>query len=1083
MMNFLQKSIRRSIIFYSRDAVNQAIIILLLSAIITGSLFTGHSVRASLRKSSSEKLGNTGILISSGLRYFNGSLAERISAETGEKTIAILETDGYCQNFKTGATALNTKIYGITEGFWSFQGIDSMSIKPGTVAVNNKLARQLGISVGNEIIVRFRNLDPVPANAPFAPSVEENISKVLKVGRVVDSQQAGNFSLGISQIASMNIFINMTELNVGKNDKTRANRLLLQNKSNLPVNYYYEALRKQITPSDIGLTVRRSQKTGEPELISDRIFIDSAIISNIVSKIPSARPVITYLGNDFSVNGNSTPYSFISAFDDNIGENDIKITRWMADDLDAKAGDTLVLTWYDPAYSINILEEKSESFIISQILPDDHLYSDPSLMPDFPGISGSTTCSGWDAGIPIIMEKIREKDEEYWNKYRGTPKAFLNYETGKRLWGNNFGPATALRFPETPETESITKLLTGSLDPKTTGFVIEDAQKNSDMAAGESVDFSTLFLSLAVFIIVSCIILLSLAVSMFFDTRKEQLRTYFALGFKNSYIRRLLLSETMVISISGAVPGIFLGYLLNILTIKALNSVWSGAVQTNTLTAHFSIVPLLIGFLTAEAITSFLLLIITNRFLESLRSKETGELKRHKPKNNLILLLISLIITLIIVSLSLMIEGGSVALSFAGGALIFITLVLLLRQYCVRKKKIKENTAGVIGNLSKQFYSFHPAHMVTPVIFIAAGIFAVMITGANKKVVGEKMLLPPGGTGGYLLWAESAVPVKENLNGDGRKEFGLDEEDLKELVFVQARRLPGDDASCLNLNHITAPAILGIDPSAFITRGSFSFATSIKEPGVDNPWSLLEAAPGDNVIYGITDQTVLQWGLKIKTGDTLVFNAENGQPLKIVICAGLKSSLFQGYLIIGSSYFEKYYPSVPGNSVFLIDGDPASSDYYREVIGQRLSGYGLSVEKSGEKLASFQEVTNTYLDVFVVLGVFGMVLGAAGLGFILILNFNQRKREFALMMASGYNIRRIRGLLFKDQLIMLFWGILTGTFSGLLATLPSLRSGSEIPWSYIPVMIVAVSVAGLSALLLSIRRVKSSSLILLLRKE
>jgi putative ABC transport system permease protein len=1081
-MNFLQKSIRRSIIFYSRNAVNQVIIVLLLSAIIAGSLFTGHSVRASLRKSSSEKLGNTGILISSGLRYFNGSLAERISAETGEKTIAILETEGYCQNFKSGATALNTKIYGITEGFWSFQGIDSVSIKPGTVAVNNKLARQLGISVGDEIIVRFQNLDPIPVNAPFAPSGEENISKVLKVGQVVNPQQAGNFSTGISQIAPMNIFINMTDLNVGKNDRTGVNRLLVQNKSNLPVNYYYEALRKQITPSDIGLTVRRSKKTGEPELISDRIFIDSAIVSNIVSLIPSARPVITYLGNDFSVNGNSTPYSFISAFGDNIGENDINITKWMADDLDAKAGDTLVLTWYDPAYSIN-LGEKSESFIISQILSDDHLYSDPSLMPDFPGISGSTSCSGWDAGIPILMEKIREKDEEYWNKYRGTPKAFLTYETGKRLWGNNFGPATALRFSETLETESITKSLAGSLDPKTTGFIIEDVQKNSDMAAGESIDFSTLFLSLAVFIIVSCIILLSLAVSMFFDTRKEQLRTYFALGFKNSYIRKLLLSETMVISISGAVPGVFLGYLLNILTIKALNSVWSGAVQTNTLTAHFSIVPLLIGFLAAETITSFLLLIKTNKFLESLRSKETGELKRHQPKNNLILLIISLVITLIIVRMSLVIEGGSVALSFAGGALIFITLVLLLRQYCVRKKKIKENIAGVKGNLSKQFYSFHPAHMVTPVIFIAAGIFAVMITGANKKVVGDKMLLPPGGTGGYLLWAESAVPVKENLNGNGRKELGLDEEDLKELVFVQARRLPGDDASCLNLNHITTPAILGIDPSTFINRGSFSFATRIKKPGVDNPWSLLEAAPGDNVIYGITDQTVLQWGLKIKTGDTLVFNAENGQPLKIVICAGLKSSLFQGYLIIGSNYFEKYYPSVPGSSVFLIDGDPASSDYYREVLSQRLSGYGLSIEKSGEKLASFQEVTNTYLDVFVVLGVFGMVLGAAGLGFILILNFNRRKREFALMMATGYNIRRIRGLLLKDQLIMLFWGILTGTFSGLLATLPSLRSGSEIPWSYIPVMIVAVSVAGLSALLLSLRRVKSSLLILLLREE
>ena len=168
MMNFLQKSIRRSIIFYSRDTINQVMIIMLLSAIITGSLFTGYSVRESLRRSSSEKLGNTGILISSGLRYFNGSLAEKIEAETGEKVVSILETDGYCQNFATGATALNTNIYGITDSFWSFQGIDSVSINPGTVAVNNILARHLGINMGDDIIIRFNDPDHIPDNAPFA---------------------------------------------------------------------------------------------------------------------------------------------------------------------------------------------------------------------------------------------------------------------------------------------------------------------------------------------------------------------------------------------------------------------------------------------------------------------------------------------------------------------------------------------------------------------------------------------------------------------------------------------------------------------------------------------------------------------------------------------------------------------------------------------------------------------------------------------------------------------------------------------------------------------------------------------------
>ena len=47
----------------------------------------------------------------------------------------------------------------------------------------------------------------------------------------------------------------------------------------------------------------------------------------------------------------------------------------------------------------------------------------------------------------IKLNDIRKKDEEYWNKFRGTPKAFINYDKGIELWGNNFGPATAMRFP------------------------------------------------------------------------------------------------------------------------------------------------------------------------------------------------------------------------------------------------------------------------------------------------------------------------------------------------------------------------------------------------------------------------------------------------------------------------------------------------------------------------------------------------------------------------------------------------------------------------------------------------------------
>jgi ABC-type antimicrobial peptide transport system permease subunit len=250
-----------------------------------------------------------------------------------------------------------------------------------------------------------------------------------------------------------------------------------------------------------------------------------------------------------------------------------------------------------------------------------------------------------------------------------------------------------------------------------------------------------------------------------------------------------------------------------------------------------------------------------------------------------------------------------------------------------------------------------------------------------------------------------------------------------------------------------------------------------------NPWSLLDATPGPNTIYGIADQTVLQWGLKIKTGDTLIYKAENGQPLNIIICAGLKSSIFQGYLLISEMHFAEYFPSIPGSSVFLIDGKTEFSDFYRNTLNERLSGYGFSARDAGEKLSSFFQVTNTYLNVFAVFGALGMILGAAGLGFVLMRNFNLRKREFALMSATGFTQGRIRNFILKDQILILLWGVLTGTVSGLTATLPSLKSGSEMPWSVILIMILSIMAIGLISLRLSVRSIRSSSLVSQLRKE
>ena len=64
MMPGIFRIIIRSVIFSKKPVLYQILIIALLSAVITGSLLTGRSVKESLKKSSDERLGNSGIIIS-----------------------------------------------------------------------------------------------------------------------------------------------------------------------------------------------------------------------------------------------------------------------------------------------------------------------------------------------------------------------------------------------------------------------------------------------------------------------------------------------------------------------------------------------------------------------------------------------------------------------------------------------------------------------------------------------------------------------------------------------------------------------------------------------------------------------------------------------------------------------------------------------------------------------------------------------------------------------------------------------------------------------------------------------------------
>ena len=74
------------------------------------------------------------------------------------------------------------------------------------------------------------------------------------------------------------------------------------------------------------------------------------------------------------------------------------------------------------------------------------------------------------------------------------------------------------------------------------------------------------------------------------------------------------------------------------------------------------------------------------------------------------------------------------------------------------------------------------------------------------------------------------MPVLFDINNpDKRNEEGL----FEQFHVVQFRKVEGDDASCLNLNRIVQPAILGVNPAEL--EGRFSFTGKAGDTGEADP--------------------------------------------------------------------------------------------------------------------------------------------------------------------------------------------------------------------------------------------------------
>jgi len=236
------------------------------------------------------------------------------------------------------------------------------------------------------------------------------------------------------------------------------------------------------------------------------------------------------------------------------------------------------------------------------------------------------------------------------------------------------------------------------------------------------------------------------------------------------------------------------------------------------------------------------------------------------------------------------------------------------------------------------------------------------------------------------------------------------------------------------------------------------------------------------VIPAIADQTVIQWGLMKSIGDTILYKTEDGKNLKLKLVGGLANSVFQGNVIIAEDHFNRAFPSVSGSNLFLIDVPDTSSVVADLQFGMR--NYGPQISRTTDRLLSFYTIENTYLNIFLMLGALGLLIGTLGLGILIFRITFEQIPEFALLLSLGFSNPIIRRMVMHEKLFLMIVSVLIGLIPAILSGLPTLMSSLYASlWIWIPSISVLVILSGAIFSFVAIRMAFKQNLVKGLRNE
>jgi putative ABC transport system permease protein len=1068
-------------------------------AVLAGALLIGASVRGSLRDLVSQRLGNTDHIVVS-----TGFFREQLAAELGGAPLIALQ--GVVEHDASHRRAGGVKVYGVDQRFFQFNRVTGVALENRAAWISDGLASELGSQQGDSLLLRIEKPTDIPIESLHGRKDDPGKTIRLNLSGDLPRASLGEFSLQPQQGVIRAIFVSLKFLQRELDQKDKVNTIIVGQQPS--VSKTEALLRDKATLEDLGFKLRTLNGAlsleSNSNLMGDNVWPAVSKAADDLSL--DTFPVFSYLANSISAGDRAIPYSLVTAVGrkmlNDVGERSgfktpIVLNEWAARELNVKPGDPIKLEYYIWNES-GRLETRTKEFQFANVTPIAGLAADRDLVPTYPGITESQHLSDWDPPFPVELSRVRKQDEDYWDRYRTTPKAFINFANAEVIWGSRFGNMTSIRIypwlhPATLSPDLINQFsekLRNELQSSSTTLQVISVRADGLAASRGATDFGEYFLYFSFFLVVSALLLTALFFKLGIEQRLREIGTLQAIGFAASRIRTLFLAEGLLLAVIGSLLGLLgaIGYAA--LLMYGLRTWWVDAVGTTSLTLHITWQALVmgaVGGVAAAVICIFLTLRRLGRWsTRNLLSGNTDDVDKIRVTRSYVFLTA---VAMTIIGITLVLAGGlklipEVAGFFGGGVVLLVAGICFLSVWLRRRHRATIQRPGWWGMSQMGFRNttYRPARTVLCITLIASASFIIVAVDAFRRsgAVGDDR---KSGSGGFPFVAESLVPIVHDMNSvEGRESLNLnntnEEKTLKDVRVVSFRLRPGDDASCLNLYQPRNPKIIA-PPDAFLDENRFAFQSYLVKR--QNPWLLLKPEFPDGAIPVIGDANSLNYVLHLKVGQDFILD-QGSSPVKLRVVAALTDSIFQSELIMSEQNFLRLFPSEQGYRYFLIDA-PQASDA-ATVLEDRLSDFGFDAQSSEERLAGFHRVENTYLSTFQLLGGLGLALGTLGMAAVLLRNVLERRRELALMRAVGYNSSHFAVMVITENVLMLCFGLAVGFVCALLAIAPVLfERGGKGPNISLGLLLLAILVSGAAASLVATIAALRSPLLPALRSE